>query len=114
MPAPLATSLHTAGQVGLIDRTAIDVLGIPGPELMRRAAVAAFALLRRRWPDARRLLLLAGNGNNGGDAFLSLVKTCDKLGISFWDYLGDRLVCAAGSNAVPYLPHLVGQRSPAA
>lgn len=70
MPAPLATSLHTAGQVGLIDRAAIDVLGIPGPELMRRAAVAAFALLRRRWPDARRLLLLAGNGNNGGDAFL--------------------------------------------
>jgi hypothetical protein len=53
-------------------------------------------------------------GHDCRDAFLSLVKTCDKLGISFWDYLGDRLVCAAGAKAVPYLPQLVGQSSPAA
>jgi ADP-dependent NAD(P)H-hydrate dehydratase / NAD(P)H-hydrate epimerase len=70
MPAPLATALYTAEQVRAIDRAAITDLGIAGPELMQRAANAAFALLRRRWPDARRLLLLAGNGNNGGDAFL--------------------------------------------
>lgn len=70
MPAPLATALYTAAQVRAIDRVAIADLGIPGPELMRRAASAAFELLRRRWPQARRLLLLAGAGNNGGDAFL--------------------------------------------
>lgn len=70
MPAPLATALYTADQVRAIDRAAIAGLGIPGPDLMQRAATAAFALLRRRWPDARRLLLLAGDGNNGGDAFL--------------------------------------------
>jgi Transposase IS66 family len=52
-------------------------------------------------------------GRDCRDAFLSLVKTCDKLGIPFWDYLGDRLAAAAG-NAVPYLPQLVGQRCPAA
>ena len=52
-------------------------------------------------------------GRDCRDAFLSLLKTCDKLGIPFWDYLGDRLA-AAGGNAVPYLPHLVGQRCPAA
>jgi len=46
-------------------------------------------------------------------AFLGLAKTCDKLGISFWDYLGDRLA-AAGAKAVPYLPQLVSQRCPAA
>lgn len=70
MPVPLATALYTADQVRAIDRAAITSLAIPGPELMQRAATAAFALLRRRWPDARRLLLLAGSGNNGGDAFL--------------------------------------------
>lgn len=57
-----------------------------------------------------------GTRSNAGrdcrDAFLSLVKTCDKLDISFWDYLGDRLA-AAGGNAIPYLPQLVRQRSPA-
>jgi NAD(P)H-hydrate epimerase len=62
--------LYTAAQVRSIDRHAIDVLGIPGFELMQRAAAAALASLRRHWPHARRLLLLAGGGNNGGDAFL--------------------------------------------
>ncbi|NCT67038.1 MAG: NAD(P)H-hydrate dehydratase [Rhodanobacteraceae bacterium] len=65
-----ATALYTAEQVRRIDRAAIERLGVPGFELMRRAAAAAFALLRQRWPHARRLVLLAGVGNNGGDAFL--------------------------------------------
>jgi hypothetical protein len=31
------------------------------------------------------------NGRDSKDAFLSLLKTCKKLRISYWDYLGDRL-----------------------
>ena len=30
-------------------------------------------------------------GKKAKDAFLGLMKTCQKLGISFWDYLGNRL-----------------------
>ena len=30
-------------------------------------------------------------GRDCRDAFLGLAKTCAKLGLSFWDYLGDRL-----------------------
>jgi hypothetical protein len=52
-------------------------------------------------------------GRDCRDTFLGLAKTCDKLGISFWDYLGARLA-AAGAPAVPYLPQLVSQRCPAA
>jgi hypothetical protein len=29
-------------------------------------------------------------GRDCRDAFLSLAKTCDKLGIALWDYLGSR------------------------
>ncbi len=48
-------------------------------------------------------------GKQARDTFLGLMKTCRKLGISFWDYLGDRLnVPAAGH--VPPLPQLVTQR----
>lgn len=65
-----ATSLYTAAQVRAVDRAAIERLGIPAFELMQRAAAAAYAALRRRWPQARRVALLAGSGNNGGDAFL--------------------------------------------
>ncbi len=50
-------------------------------------------------------------GRDCRDTFLSLLKTCNKLGISFWDYLGD-LLSIAGAKAIPYLPDL-GLRSPA-
>jgi len=48
-------------------------------------------------------------GRDCRDAFLGLAKTCAKLGISSWDYLGARLVIA-GNPAIPYLPQLVAQR----
>ena len=45
-------------------------------------------------------------GRKCRDTFLSLVKTCAKQGIAFWDYLGARLHIP-GSPAIPYLPELV-------
>ena len=45
-------------------------------------------------------------GRNCRDAFLSLVKTCAKLKISFWDYLGNRLA-VPGAKAIPYLPDII-------
>jgi hypothetical protein len=48
-------------------------------------------------------------GRDCRDAFLGLAKTCGKLGIAFWDYLGDRLDAPTHPN-VPYLPDIVTQR----
>jgi hypothetical protein len=48
-------------------------------------------------------------GRDCRDAFLSLAKTCRKLGISFWDYLGARL-SAAGAKAIPCLGDMVAAR----
>lgn len=70
MSDPTDSALYTADQVRRIDRAAIERCGVDGYELMRRAATAAFSSLRRRWPAARRLSLLVGTGNNGGDACL--------------------------------------------
>jgi len=70
IPPDLTLALYTAEQVRRIDRNAIEHGGIAGFELMRRAADAVFASLRQRWPDARRITVLAGAGNNGGDALL--------------------------------------------
>ena len=44
------------------------------------------------------------------DAFLGLRKTCQKLGLSFWDYLGARLQ-VAGAAGIPSLPDLIQQRA---
>lgn len=62
--------LYTVEQVRALDRRAIDDLGITGFELMSRAATAAFASLCRYWPQARRLVVFCGPGNNGGDGYL--------------------------------------------
>ncbi|WP_130620364.1 NAD(P)H-hydrate dehydratase [Dyella amyloliquefaciens] len=62
--------LYTVDQVRALDRRAIDVLGIPGYELMQRAAAAALVCLRQHWPHARCIGVYCGPGNNGGDGFL--------------------------------------------
>jgi len=62
--------LYTVDQMRRIDRAAMDALGISGSELMRRAASDALRSLRRHWPQARRVRVHCGPGNNGGDGFL--------------------------------------------
>src|SRR5215204_2618548 len=48
-------------------------------------------------------------GRDCRDAFLGLMKTCQKLGVSFWNYLGVRLAVPE-QPAIPYLPDLVRTR----
>jgi Transposase IS66 family len=48
-------------------------------------------------------------GRDCRDAFLGLMHTCAKLGIAFWDYLGDRLDIA-GHADVPLLADLIHRR----
>jgi hypothetical protein len=43
-------------------------------------------------------------GRRCRDTFASLKKTCRKHGLSFWDYLVDRV---SGTHLVPYLPDLI-------
>ena len=45
-------------------------------------------------------------GRDCRDTFLGLAKTCTKLGVAFWDYLGDRL-CVPGQTPILPLPRLV-------
>ena len=51
-------------------------------------------------------------GRDCRDAFLGLMKTCDKLGVSFWDYLGSRLDIPGAPPILP-LPDLIRQRAAA-
>jgi hydroxyethylthiazole kinase-like uncharacterized protein yjeF len=60
----LPSALYSVLQVRQLEAAAIAG-GTPGFTLMRRAGAAADALLR--WPAARRVVVVAGPGNNGGD-----------------------------------------------
>ena len=43
---------------------------MPGYTLMTRAAEGALKILRARWPQARRVAVVCGAGNNGGDGYV--------------------------------------------
>jgi hypothetical protein len=51
---------------------------------------------------------MSQDGRTARDVLLGLMKTCRKLGLSFYRYLGDRLR-VPGAMPVPPLPHLVRQ-----
>ncbi|MCG8070673.1 MAG: NAD(P)H-hydrate dehydratase [Candidatus Thiodiazotropha taylori] len=77
----LPYALYRADQVRQFDRIAIDEFEIPGENLMERAGVRAFDLLRHRWPEVREILVVCGLGNNGGDGYV-LARLALQAGIS--------------------------------
>ncbi len=72
--------LYDASQVREIERHAVSVLNIASYSLMQRAALATWRALRQRWPAARRIAVIVGAGNNGGDGYeiarLALAEGC--------------------------------------
>ena len=66
----LPIQVHSVQQVRAMDRFAIDRLNIPGYTLMMRAGEAALDDLRKVWPNARRLIVVCGFGNNAGDGYV--------------------------------------------
>ncbi|MBF0303691.1 MAG: NAD(P)H-hydrate dehydratase, partial [Desulfamplus sp.] len=64
--------LVTAKQMQNIDRRTIESFGIPGQVLMENAGRGAIDIFFKIFPDltSKRVSILAGHGNNGGDAFV--------------------------------------------
>jgi len=65
--------LLSVAQIREADRLTIEGGLVPGPELMERAGRGAFEIIRRRFGgrlEGRRVVLLCGKGNNGGDGFV--------------------------------------------
>lgn len=67
----LPYDLYRAEQVRELDRLAIEYYGISATALMASAGQVIFDEIRRRWPRKRRLAVLCGGGNNGGDGYVA-------------------------------------------
>ncbi len=74
----LPDELYRAKHVRELDRIAIEELGIPGYSLMCSAGEAAYRVLRTRWPEARRLSVVCGVGNNAGDGYVLARHACQE------------------------------------
>ncbi len=59
-----------AHQMREIDRRAIEEMGIPSLLLMEKAGLSVVEVIRREFPSAKRVLVVAGKGNNGGDGLV--------------------------------------------
>jgi NAD(P)H-hydrate epimerase len=70
MTAALPAELYLPDQVRALDRLAVERGIATGYELMQRAGRAAWNLFRHRWPEAARVTVLCGSGNNGGDGYV--------------------------------------------
>ena len=68
MPATLA--LHDSAALRAIEARATVLLGGEAFELMRRAGRAAWHCALRNWPQAQRIVVVCGPGNNGGDGYV--------------------------------------------
>lgn len=66
----LPTRLYTAEGVRALDNLAIEAFGISGLTLMRRAANACVRTITEKWPDARKVTVYCGSGNNAGDGYI--------------------------------------------
>ena len=88
-PMESGLPLYRAEQVRELDRIAIEMAGIPGYTLMSRAGEVAFETLRSTWPEARRLAVVCGTGNNGGDGYvvgrLALEAGMDAIALQLGD-----------------------------
>jgi len=112
----LSYLVYSPAQVRELDRRAIEDHGIPGYELMCRAAGAAFEHGLARFTHARHWLVLCGAGNNGGDGYviarLAMQAGCEVTVVAVTDPLrlkGDARKAfedfrAAGGEARSYDP----------
>lgn len=68
MHAPLP--LFDAAALRTLEAQAAAALGGDDFELMRRAGQAAWRYLLEHWPQAQRIVIACGPGNNGGDGYV--------------------------------------------
>lgn len=67
---PIKFPIYQTQQIREFERLATERFGISPQMMMQRAGKAAFDFLLRRWPQAQRITIFCGGGNNGGDGYV--------------------------------------------
>jgi ADP-dependent NAD(P)H-hydrate dehydratase / NAD(P)H-hydrate epimerase len=66
--------ITTAEEMRTIDRVTSETYGVHSLSLMENAGNAVATFARTNWPDANRIVVICGKGNNGGDGFVAARK----------------------------------------
>lgn len=62
--------LYSAQQCQQLDQQAVENHQVPSFLLMKKAAFCAFNQIKQSWPNAQKIGIVCGTGNNGGDGFM--------------------------------------------
>jgi len=74
-----ATKLFSSHQIRDFEQLAVSQLGMTEQELMSEAGFAAFTTLKQLYPDANKIIVYCGSGNNAGDGYV-LARLAHKAG----------------------------------
>jgi len=66
-----AMHVLSAAEMQACDRATTERFGIPSIQLMRAASSAVATFARQQFPSARRVTVICGRGNNGGDGMMA-------------------------------------------
>src|SRR5580658_9003809 len=66
-----AMHVLSAAEMQACDRATTEQFGVPSILLMRAASAAVAEFARREFPQAKRVTVLCGRGNNGGDGMMA-------------------------------------------
>ena len=111
-----AMRVLSAAEMQACDRVTTERYGVASVDLMRAAALAVAGFAREVFPQARRVTVLCGRGNNGGDGMMTarllagagldvttlLLGVPEKLGVDVVTAWGELL-----SSAAPGTVHVV-------
>lgn len=66
----LPDNLYSVDSVVRLEQVAINQFNIPAYELMKRAGDVVFQVLKTKYPQHKKILVLCGAGNNAGDGYV--------------------------------------------
>ena len=66
----LPSCVYSVAQVRELEQKTIHHHNVPSLELMTRAGLAVFGHLRGLWPNAQKIVVFCGAGNNAGDGYI--------------------------------------------
>lgn len=82
--------IYQTEQIREFERLAEERFAVSAQIMMQRAGKAAFDLLMKRWPQAAKIVVVCGGGNNGGDGYvLALLAHKHGLNVTICQ-VGDR------------------------
>lgn len=77
--------LALSATISEIDAFCEKSLGLPVVGLMKKSGVAVADTVRKRAPRDKKVIILAGKGNNGGDGYAAAVELMDEYKVTVYD-----------------------------